>query len=146
MIAHFLSTKKSNLIFLWLKITAMSPASQKPYPYDTNKEVVLEIPQSQIHIHNSSPASQSHNGQHSTSSTSSKWSSNMADVAADFHIACCGIFCLPCLSAQVATKAHENCFMPFCPMGVAALRTRIRTVYGIEVIKWLIIITKCFRQ
>ena len=48
---------------------------------------------------------------------------------------CYGYFCLPCLACGVARRLDESCCVPlFLQGGIMATRTKLRTLYGIQVL------------
>ena len=58
-----------------------------------------------------------------------QWSSPVFGCLADIKTCLCGMFFLPCLECQVASRLNEPC-MSFC--FPANLRTKLRTQYGIQ--------------
>nr|XP_022293808.1 protein claret segregational-like isoform X3 [Crassostrea virginica] len=63
------------------------------------------------------------------------WSTGLLDCFDDFSSCLMGFFCLPCTVCTVASRTGECCCMPYCvPGGTVVMRTRIRTIGGIQVL------------
>mmetsp|Transcript_43567 Transcript_43567/g.69668 ORF Transcript_43567/g.69668 Transcript_43567/m.69668 type:complete len:121 (+) Transcript_43567:143-505(+) len=61
------------------------------------------------------------------------WSTGLLDCFDDFSSCLMGFFCLPCTVCTVASRTGECCCMPyFVPGGTVVMRTRIRTIGGIQ--------------
>ncbi|XP_013397869.1 placenta-specific gene 8 protein [Lingula anatina] len=61
------------------------------------------------------------------------WSSGIFGCFSDVKSCLCGLFCFPCLTCQTSTRMGEHCCVPFMvPGGLITLRTRLRSMLGIE--------------
>lgn len=61
------------------------------------------------------------------------WTTGLFDCFTDIKSCILGYFCLPCTVCNVATRTGECCCMPFfVPGGTVVMRTRIRTLGGIQ--------------
>ncbi|XP_013380481.1 placenta-specific gene 8 protein-like [Lingula anatina] len=62
------------------------------------------------------------------------WSSGLCGCFEDCGSCICAMFCLPCMLCQLASRLNETCCVPYCygQMGVAAMRVKLRTMYGIQ--------------
>lgn len=62
-----------------------------------------------------------------------EWSSGICDCAQDCGACCCACCCPCCFMGMVAHGMGENCCLGCCvPGGMMVLRTKLRTVLGIE--------------
>ncbi|XP_063166160.1 placenta-specific gene 8 protein-like isoform X2 [Candoia aspera] len=55
------------------------------------------------------------------------WQTGVCDCCSDCGVLCCGLFCVPCLSCQVASDMSECC----CCGASVAMRSVYRTKYQI---------------
>ncbi|XP_071170477.1 placenta-specific gene 8 protein-like [Mytilus edulis] len=61
------------------------------------------------------------------------WSTGLCDCFSDCKTCIIGYCCLPCLTCSVASRIGECCCMHyFVPGGTINMRTRIRTLGGIQ--------------
>ncbi|XP_064629392.1 placenta-specific gene 8 protein-like [Lineus longissimus] len=60
-------------------------------------------------------------------------SSGLFGCLGDIKSCCYGYFCMPCLMCSNASRLGEHqCVSICCPGGQVALRTKLRTQYGIQ--------------
>ena len=61
------------------------------------------------------------------------WSTGLCGCCEDIGGCCYGYFCMACLMCTVAQMMDESCCVPhFLQGGVMAMRTKLRTQYGIK--------------
>jgi hypothetical protein len=63
------------------------------------------------------------------------WSHGLCDCKKHCDETCYGILCYPCFTCQLAWRMNESCWITCCVPGyLAILRTKIRTIFRIEVL------------
>ncbi|XP_013397898.1 placenta-specific gene 8 protein [Lingula anatina] len=61
------------------------------------------------------------------------WQTGIFGCFEDITTCLCGLFCFPCLLCRTSAQMGEHYIMPFCcPLGVVAMRTKLRMLRGIQ--------------
>lgn len=61
------------------------------------------------------------------------WHSSTFNCCKNTHVCCCTTFCTPCFTGSMSSKIDENyCVCCLGPMGILAIREKLRVVYGLK--------------
>lgn len=62
-----------------------------------------------------------------------RWTSGICGCCSDCSSCWCVLCCFPCVMCQMGSRMGENCCTAYLPGAFLAMRTKLRTMYGIRV-------------